>query len=150
MATKTSQQGTKQRGRPFAKGVSGNPRGRPAGSRNKATLAALQLLEGEVEALTRKAVELALGGDLTALRLCLERLLPRTRSRPIGLELPEITSPEDLATAFGALVRALARGEVTPDEAQVVAGLLEQHRRVLETADLERRVLALEGRLQDE
>jgi hypothetical protein len=53
------------RGRPFAKGASGNPAGRPVGSRNKATLLALQLLEGETEALTRKAVEQALEGDTT-------------------------------------------------------------------------------------
>ena len=44
----------------------GNP-GRPAGARNRATLAALALLEGEAEALTRRCVGLALGGDTTAL-----------------------------------------------------------------------------------
>jgi hypothetical protein len=53
---------TKTRGRPFAPG---NP-GRPKGSRNKATLAAEALLDGEAEALTRKAIELALAGDVTA------------------------------------------------------------------------------------
>ena len=50
---------------------------RPKGARNRATLAAETLLDGEAEALTRKAVELALAGDTTALRLCLERVLPR-------------------------------------------------------------------------
>jgi len=64
------------RGRPFVKGQSGNPRGRPVGRRNNKTLAAAVLLEGESEALTRKAVELALAGDPTALRLCIERILP--------------------------------------------------------------------------
>ena len=59
----------------------GNP-GRPPGARNKATLAALALLEGEAEALTRRCVELALAGDTTAMRLCLERLLPRGRGGP--------------------------------------------------------------------
>ena len=138
------------RGKPFPKGVSGNPAGRPAGSRNKATVLALQLLEGEAEALTRKAVEQALEGDTTALRLCLERLVPPRKGRPIELELPAITSTEDLAPAFAALVAALARGDLTPDEAQTVGTLLEQHSRVLETADLERRVKALEERWVDE
>src|SRR5438874_11772664 len=74
------------RGRPFAKGPSNRPVGRRAGSRNKKTLAAAVLLEGEAEALTRRAVELALAGDpLTfsprassggAMRLCIERILP--------------------------------------------------------------------------
>jgi len=60
--------GRKQRGRPFAPGTSGNPAGRPKGARNRATVAAEALLEGEAEALTRKAVELALAGDVTAQR----------------------------------------------------------------------------------
>ncbi len=51
-------------------------RGKPKGARHRATLAALELLDGEAEALTRKAVELALEGDTTALRLCLERMAP--------------------------------------------------------------------------
>src|SRR6516162_1772746 len=65
----------KQRGRPFTKGRSGNPAGRPRGLRNRSTLAAQLLLQGKAEALTRKAVELALGGDPAALRLCLDRSL---------------------------------------------------------------------------
>ena len=71
----------KQRGRPFEKGRSGNPAGRRRGSRNRSTQAAQLLLEGEAEALTRKAVELALGGDPAALRLCLDRVIPPHRRR---------------------------------------------------------------------
>ena len=63
----------------FAKGVSGNPRGRAAGTRNRATLAAMELLDGEAEALTRTAIDLALGGDMAALRLCIERIIPVRR-----------------------------------------------------------------------
>lgn len=138
--------GSKSRGRPFAKGVSGNPRGRPAGSRNQATVLAMQLLEGEVEALTRKAVELALAGDIPALRLCLERLLPPCKGRLIELGLPAVRSAQQVPAAFAALLAALAGGKVTTEEAQAVASLLEQYRRALETADLEQRVAALEGR----
>jgi len=71
MKTAPSQAGT-QRGRPFAKGKSGNPAGKPKGARHRVTLATEALLDGEAEALTRKAVEMALAGDGAALRLCLE------------------------------------------------------------------------------
>ena len=66
----------------FAPGQSGNPAGRPRGARNRATQAAEAILSGEAEALTRKAVELALAGDVTALRLCLERFCPLKEGAP--------------------------------------------------------------------
>src|SRR6202022_2791341 len=88
------------RGRPFAKGRSGHPAGRPAGSPNKKTLAAAVLLEGEAEALTRRAVELALAGDPTAMRLCIERILPPCRERTVKFALPTIESAADIAPAM--------------------------------------------------
>ena len=48
------------RGRPFTKGKSGNPQGREVGCRNKASLAAEALLDGEADMLTRRAIELAI------------------------------------------------------------------------------------------
>src|SRR3954452_2997748 len=83
-----------------------NP-GRPAGARNRATLAALALLEGEAEALTRRCVELALAGDTTALRLCLERLLPNGRA--VRMHLPMRTLAA-LDAAAEAVSDALADG----------------------------------------
>jgi hypothetical protein len=85
------------RGRPFVKGRSGNPRGRPVGARNRKTLVAAVLLDGESEALTRKAVELALAGDPTALRLCIERILPPCRERAVRFELPPIENAADVS-----------------------------------------------------
>ncbi|MGI9073542.1 MAG: hypothetical protein ACR2JB_20040, partial [Bryobacteraceae bacterium] len=67
-------------------------RGRPEGSRNRATLAVQVLLDGECETLTRKAIELAKTGDMAALRLCLERILPPARDRGIRISLPVIKS----------------------------------------------------------
>ena len=87
-------------GRPFPKGQSGNPAGRPPGARNHATLAAEVLLEGEAEALTRRAIECALEGDVTALRLCLERVLPRRKSRALTFELPPLDRVENLSGAI--------------------------------------------------
>ena len=128
----------------FKPGQSGNPSGRPHGSRNKATLALEAILDGEGEAITRKAIEKALEGDTTALRLCLERIYPPRKSRPITLELPKIESADDVAKAQGTVIGAMAIGDITPEEATVVAGVLEAKRRSIETCELETRMAALE------
>jgi Family of unknown function (DUF5681) len=92
------------RGRPFEKGRSGNPAGRPRGSTNRATKSAVAMLDGEAEALTRKAVELALGGDASALRLCLERIVGPRRGRPVELALPAIRSAAEAPARWARLL----------------------------------------------
>lgn len=67
----------------FRPGQSGNPAGRRRGTRNRATNIALALLDGEGEALTRKAIEMAHAGNETMLKLCLERIIPRARPVPV-------------------------------------------------------------------
>ena len=131
---------------PFRKGQSGNPSGRQRGSRNKATLAVEALLDGEAEALTRKAVELALAGDTTALRLCLDRIAPARKGRPITLAVGDVTSLNDLSAVQGEVVAALARGELTPEEAADVASVVEKLGQAWERRDLEERIQALEDR----
>ena len=131
------------RGRPFEKGRSGNPAGRRTGSRNKATLAAAALLAGEAEALTRKAVEMALDGDPIAMRLCMERVLPPCRERTVEFALPAIDgtgsgeargpSAHDIARAMDAVTSALAQGEITPGEAEKIAGVVDTFVRAIET-----------------
>ena len=59
---------------PYEKGECGNPAGRPLGSRNRATLLMESLMADDAEAIGRKAIEMAKGGDLAAIRLCLDRL----------------------------------------------------------------------------
>ena len=130
----------------FKPGQSGNPKGRPKGARHRATLAALELLNGEAKALSRKAVELALEGDTTALRLCLERIVPPRKDGPIEFDLPAMKTADDAARAMGAIVEAVSSGSLTPSEGAAVAGLVEAFRRTLETEELERRVERLEER----
>jgi hypothetical protein len=134
------------RGLPFEKGRSGNPAGRRTGSRNKATSAAAALLEGESEALTRKAVELALVGDPTAMRLCLERILAPCRERTVKFELPPIESAGDIAVAMKAVTSALAGGAITPGEAGTIAAVVDTFVRAIETSDFDRRLQELENR----
>jgi len=85
-----------QHGGQWKKGQSGNPAGRPVGARHKATMAVQVLLDGEAERLTRKAVELALAGDMGALRLCLERILPPRKDVPVTLPVPQIETATDI------------------------------------------------------
>ena len=122
----------------------GNP-GKPKGTRHKATRAALALLDGEAEALTRQAVTMALGGDATALRLCLERIAPPRRDAPVTFALPPMQSARDAAQAAAAVLAAVAEGELTPSEGAHVMALVETYRRTLETTDMESRIAALEG-----
>ena len=123
----------------------GNP-GRPQGVRNKVTLAVEAILEGEAESLTRRAVELALDGDSTALRLCMERIAPPRRGRPVVFNMPDVTTTQDVLAALGAVLQAAAGGVLTPDEATAIAGLIELKRRAIETVEIEARIAALEAK----
>lgn len=120
--------------------------GRTKGSRNKTTLAVQSLLEGEAEAIGRKAIELAKAGDMTAIRLVLERIVPPRKDAPVQLEIPAMQSAHDAAIVQGAVVQAVGRGEVTPSEGHAVCTMLEQYRRTLETVELEQRISRLEER----
>ena len=124
--------------------AAGNP-GKPRGTRHKATRAALALLDGEAEALTRQAVTMALDGDGAALRLCLERIAPPRKDAPVQFNLPRMETARDAATAAGAVLEAVAEGELTPTEGAHIMALVETYRRTLETSELEARVTALEG-----
>jgi Family of unknown function (DUF5681) len=133
----------KQSGR-FRKGQSGNPLGRPPGARNKTTLAVDALLDGEANTLTRKAIDMAKKGDVTALRLCLDRIAPVRKDRPVTFALPPIASASDAAKASASLVGAVSIGEITPSEAVELGRLLESYVRTLEVTELEERLGKLE------
>ena len=144
MRTETTAQ--KQRGRPFPKGQSGNPKGRPLGARNRATIAAEALLDGEAEKLTRKAVALALKGNVSCLRLSLDRILPPRRDRLVRFAMPALSSASDAAKAIAAMTAAVARGELAPTEAAELSRVIEAYVKAIEISEIERRLEALEER----
>lgn len=141
----TANTGSEQGSTRFKPGQSGNPAGKAKGTRHRVTLAIEALLEGEAETLTRKAIDLALGGDMTALRLCLERLAPARRDRPVTFDLPKIESTADLPKATQAILEAVSSGELTPSEAAELGKLVDAHAKAIEVTDLHRRLEALEG-----
>jgi hypothetical protein len=130
----------------WSKGVSGNPAGRPPGSRNRSTAVMEALFEGESEKLIRKAIGLALEGDTTALRLCLDRLVPVRKDRSINLDLPPVSNAQQVAEAMTRIVAAIGDGLITPHEGASMANILSVQNSVVSMSELERRVELLEQR----
>jgi len=132
---------TSQRGRPFA---DGNP-GRKPGSRNRASVVAAALVEGEAEELVRTALRLAKAGDVVMLKFLLGRLLPRERS--IKVELPAMEFADDAVEAHSAIVRAVSDGLISPSEAAALAALMTSYGRAIDLADVVKRLDALEAQI---
>jgi hypothetical protein len=128
----------------FQKGESGNPAGRPRGSLNRTTVLMQSLLEANAEAIARKAIDLATGGDLTAIRICFDRLVPARKHEPIALELPRLDTAADTVTAASTIVAAVAAGELAPSEAADIAKAVDIYVRALATQQFEERLAKLE------
>ncbi len=135
----------KQRGAPFRKGKSGNPAGRPQGSRNTATVILDALADGQATAVLQRVVNAAKAGDLKAAEIILSRVWPAKKGRPVRFDLPPtIADASDVLAALAAIVRATANGELTPEEATALANVLEIKRRAIETVQIEERLAQLE------
>lgn len=131
----------------WRKGESGNVKGRPPGARNRSTVAAETLLDGQSKALTQVCIDRALGGDSVALRLCLERILPPRKDRPIRVVLPPIGKAADVPHVLASVLALVGNGELTPDEGVRLAQVIEQVRKAIETSELEQRIATLEQRV---
>ena len=123
----------------------GNP-GRPKGARHRVTQAVEAILAGQGEELTEKAVEMALNGDTTALRLCIERIAPARKDSPVEFELPKMENAAEAAKAASSILAAVSEGDLSPLEGTSIMSLVEQYRRTLETSELETRIIALEAK----
>ena len=133
----------KVRGRPFAPGNTLGC-GRPKGSRNKAKSPGQKVLEDYAEHVVRKCVALAMQGDRSAMRLCMERISPARRGACITMTLPAIRTAEDIDKAAERVTQAIRRGDLTPAEGGTMMNILESRSRVMERVQLERRLERLE------
>ena len=129
----------------FQKGQSGNPSGRPRGSRNRATILFQNVLEDDAEAIARKAVELAKAGDIAAIRICLDRLAPARRDDSLVFELPPLERAADTVVAAAKIVTAVAAGELAPSEAADLAKVMDVYLRAVATSGFEERLARLES-----
>jgi hypothetical protein len=131
----------------FIPGQSGNPAGRPRGSRNKKTLMLEARLDDESEALMRRVIGLAKMGDDVAMRLVFARMLPPRRERPVPIELPRIESEADARRASADVIEALSAGEISPQEAEHVLRAIAGAAMVMQSSDLGQRMKWLQERV---
>jgi Family of unknown function (DUF5681) len=141
MGNKDQASPVKARGRP---GQSGNPRGTRTSSKHKATLFAESVLSGEAEGLVRKVIELAKAGDVGALKICMDRLLPPLKSRPVNFKLPTLRTTSDALAALTAVAQGMASGQLLPEEAESLTATILTFIKAVEVSMFEDRLAALE------
>src|ERR1700758_4973621 len=111
----------------FLRGVSGNPGGRPKGALNRTTLAAMAPLDSGAEMLTQRAIEAARGGDMTALKLVLDRIIPPRRRPIVQIDLDDLYELSDAVAAHRRVIQAAIDGGLSLDEAERLANLVKEH-----------------------
>ncbi len=130
----------KPRGRPFEPG---NP-GRPPGSKNKITQMVEQLAEGQAEQLVQKVLDLAQAGDVSCLRMMLDRLWPPRKGQPVNVVMPPINTSQDVFPAIASIWTAIREGRLTPDEASALSIVIDRSIQAIELHDIAKRIAALE------
>ncbi len=127
----------------FQKGKSGNPAGRPKGTKNSSN-AFREAIREELPSILRNLIELARGGDTQAAGVLLSRALPPLR--PVSEATPIPTPGESLGERAEAVSAAALSGVISPTTAAELMSVLSGQARITEIADLEQRVIALENR----
>ena len=130
----------KPRGRPFEPG---NP-GRPPGSKNKITQMVEQLVEGQAEQLVQKVLDLAQAGDVSCLRMMLDRLWPPRKGQPVNVVMPPINTSQDVFPAIASIWTAIREGRLTPDEASALSIVIDRSIQAIELHDIAKRIASLE------
>jgi len=125
-------------------------KGRPAGSRNKVSIAAMNLLKDEEKALSRKAIDSALNGNTQMLQFCLSRLLPPPpKDTPIKLSgMPVCNDVKSSVALSSFILEQMSRGKLTVSQAHMISGIVEKHIRCLQLTDVEQRLEDIEARLE--
>ncbi len=125
----------------FQKGQSGNPKGRPRGILD-IRMAWRSQFEPDAPTIIQKAIDMAKAGDKEMMRLCLDRMVPPAKARGEPVNLPSLEGT--LSQQGGAVLQALADGELTPDEASTIMQTIAAQARIIEVDQLERRITELE------
>lgn len=126
----------------FKKGQSGNPTGKPKGAKDKRT-ELRALFEPHRAKLIKKAVAMALAGDTTALRICIDRLVAPVRGNPVNID----NFTGTLSERGERVMEAIAQGSISAEEAAALMSVIQMQARIVESDELEKRLSALEKAL---
>jgi len=130
-------------GNKFKPGESGNPDGRPIGSKDKRTQYR-ELFEPHADALIQKVINLALDGDTTCLKMCIDRLVSPFRAKNATITLDDI---EGTLTEKGEkIINAMGKGKISPSDTSSMLSALAAQARIIEIEELEKRISDLEAR----
>lgn len=133
-----------QKNQKFQKGRSGNPKGKIKGTKNKATLVAEQLLQGELEAICRRLLQEAVEGNMQAIKMVLDRLLPPKRNISLAIDLPKLENSSDALKAIAYVTMAVSRGDLSIDDGEALSKMIEIYIKAMEAHDYETRLSMIE------
>ena len=145
----TAKTDKKQKDHLFKPGKSGNPKGRPVGCRNKATILLDTMLQGQAEVLMQKAIAEALSGDSQMLKALIDKLLPNRKDSPVSFEMPTMKKTGDLTKVTAKILKSVGAGELSPGEASGLTKLIETHLKAIELTELEDRLAQLEKTMKE-
>ena len=128
----------------FKAGVSGNPSGRPLGSKSKVSNLVNDMIAGRAEDITKMLIDNALGGDSGCLKLVIERLAPAPKDGHINIELPNIEQSGDLSKAVAMVIFSVGNGDITPQEGQSLIKMFEGWKSAFSLEEIETRINKLE------
>lgn len=138
--------GKKQVQSRFQKGCSGNPKGRPKGSIGQAALLAKNIFEENVTVICNRLVDEAKNGNIQAIRLILDRILPVRKELPMKINLPEIKCAQDVSAAITIITSAIADGHITVSEGESLSKIIDINLKTIETQDFQIRLEKLEAK----
>ncbi len=128
----------------FKSGVSGNPAGRPIGTKSKVSQLVNDMMAERAEEITNILIDNALAGDSGCLRLVIERLAPAPKDNRINIELPTIENAEDLNKAISHIIAKVGTGDITPLEGQSLIKMFEGWKAAYSLEEIEQRINKLE------
>lgn len=128
----------------FQKGQSGNPKGKAKGTKNKATLAAEELLTGQLETICKRLIQEALLGNMQAIKMILDRILPIKRDLAVKIEIPALKTTSDALESMRVITEAVIDGDISPSEGEALSRIVDAYVKAIEVHDHEKRLNLLE------